>query len=167
MRKFLTLSVLLASMLLPQAAKTAPVIYDEYEKVVYISAYVTSTASALNTGRDYANAKGFFDGTIFQAPAGCVISQMYAIVDEAAVGITLFSVGDSDSSTGFISSASSPLGSTGLMYFNLTSKGAYLKINGNIEAKYYGTATNVLLDVTGTASAGKLRLVTKGYCVGV
>lgn len=168
MRKFLNLGLLIAALIVPLTAKSAPVLMADYEKVVYVSAYITSTQSALNTGRDYANAKGFFDGTLYQAPAGCVLSQMYVIVDEAVSGLTLFSVGDAGSSTGFISSASSPLASTGLMYFNAVSKGAYLKYDStNAAAKYYSSATNILLDVTGTATAGKIRIVMRGFCLGV
>lgn len=157
--------LLIAALLAPTAAKAAPVGYSDWEKEIYISSVPTSTQSALNTGRDYANAKGWYDGTLFTAPAGCIIEQAFAVVDVAVSGLTLVRVGDGSDAAGFFSSASSPLANTGLQLYDLTSRGAYLKLGGVAFAKYYAADTAILLDVTGTATAGKVKLVFRGYCI--
>lgn len=173
---FLTLALSLSAFMATEA-KAAVVGMTPYSKVVYISAAVTtSTASARNTGLDYSSAKGFFDGDLLAIPANVVITNIYFVADEAVVGPTLFNVGDDDSSSGFIAS-SSPLGgpesfgSTGLKHYGLDYKGAYLKggvvVTNGWQGKYYSaTGKEIKLDVTGTASAGKLRMFVFGYAVG-
>lgn len=157
--------ILTIALIAPSVAKAAPVYNHVFEKVIYISAAANATQSAANAGRDYSFPKGWFDGTLFTMPAGCVLEQMYAIVDTIQSGLTLVRVGDAGDAAGIVSSASSPLAYTGVNWAELTSKGAYLKQNGSAGAKYFSADTAILLDVTGTATAGKARFVFKGYCL--
>lgn len=161
----------------------APVAYAEviggkkFEKVVYISAAAdTTTKNAAGSGRDYNSPKGFFDGDLFAIPANVVVEQVYVVVDTAVAGITAFNIGDDDDADGFVASASplgapDDLGVTGLHYWNVDYKGDYLKggtiVTNSLLAKFYSaTGKEVKLDVTGTASAGKMRVFIQGYGVG-
>lgn len=158
-----------SELLAPQKAEAAAVGRTEFEKVIYVSAYMTSTQSAAYSGVDYRNAKGFYDGDLWDIPAGTVIEDMYVVVDEAVAGISLFELGDDDDANDFIASATNPLQSTGLHYDELTSRGAYLKLAGQNfrKYKYYAASGKELkLNVTGTATTGKIRVVVKGYVVG-
>lgn len=150
---------------------------ERFEKTIYVSAAVdTTTKSANNSGRDYASAKGFFDGDLLAIPANVIIENVYVVVDEAVAGITAFNLGDDDNAAGFIVSASpldapEDLGDTGLHYWNVDYKGAYAKcgviVSNQKCAKFYSaTGKKLKLDVTGTASAGKLRVIVEGYAVG-
>lgn len=168
MKRFLSMILALGIFLslTSPSAYAGPVGRSRYSKVVYINAAMTSTQSAAYSGADYTTAKGFYDSAaLFTIPGGCVVEQMYVVVDTIVSGITLFRLGDSNDAAGFISSASSPLASAGLLYYDLTSKGAYLKINSSIQAKYFSADTAVALDVTGTATAGKIRVAAEGYCL--
>ena len=164
MKKFLSL-ILMTAMLavMPSIAKAAPIGKTAFEKVIYINAAMTSTQSSANSGVDYTSAKGFYDGTLWVIPADTVIEDMYVIVDTIASGITLFELGDDSDANDFIASASSPLATAGILYSNLVSKGAYLKIDSVKQFKYYSAANNLKLNVTGTATAGKIRVVIKGF----
>lgn len=56
-------------------------------------------------------------------------------------------------------------------YWNVDYKGAYAKcgviVSNQKCAKFYSaTGKKLKLDVTGTASAGKLRVIVEGYAVG-
>lgn len=164
MKRFL--SLFLAGFLLASTANAAPIYKQPFEKVIHISAYVTSTQSSAYSGNDYTSPKGFYDGDLWAIPAGTVIEDMYVIVDEVAVGVTLFELGDDDDANDFIASATSPLASLGILYDTLTSRGAYLKLSGENfrKYKYYSASGKELkLNVTGTATAGKVRVVVKGY----
>lgn len=163
--KMFSFLILTLALLAPSLAQAAPVYNSAFEKVIYISAAANATQSAANTGRDYTNPKGWFDGTLFTMPAGCTLEQMYAIVDVVQSGLTLVRVGDSNDAAGIVSSASSPLAYTGVNWAQLTSKGAYLKQDGTAGAKYFSADTAIALDVTGTATAGKARFVFKGFCL--
>ena len=159
----------LSELFAPEKAEAAAIGRTPFEKVIYISAYMTSTQSAAYNGVDYRNAKGFYDGDLWDIPAGTVIDDMYVIVDEALAGVTLFELGDDDDANDFISSGTNPLSSTGLHYDELTSRGAYLKLAGQNfrKYKYYSASGKELkLNVTGTATTGKVRLVIRGYVVG-
>lgn len=140
---------------------------SRFEKVIYLSAAVTSTQSALNSGLNYGSAKGFFDGDLWAIPAGAVIENIYVICDTILAGPSLFELGDDDDANDFIASASSPLAATGILYWSVQYKGDYLKnVNSLLgpNAKYYAAAGKELkLNVTGTATAGKARVVVKGY----
>lgn len=173
---FLSFALFLSAFL-AQEASAAVVGMSAYSKVIYISAAAdTTTKSARNSGFDYASPKGFFDGDLLAIPANVVLTNMYVVVDEAVVGPTAFNLGDDDTASGFIAS-SSPLagpetmGSTGLKHYNLDYKGAYFKggtiVTNGWQGKYYSaTGKELKLDVTGTASAGKIRVFVFGYAVG-
>lgn len=159
----------ISELLAPEKAEAAAVGRTEFEKVIYLSAYMTTTQSSAYSGVDYRNAKGFYDGDLWDIPAGTVIEDMYVIVDEAVAGISLFELGDDDDANDFIASATNPLQSLGLHYDELTSRGAYLKLAGQNfrKYKYYSASGKELkLNVTGTATTGKARVVIKGYVVG-
>lgn len=171
--KFLVLaSLLFATLFASFEAKATVIGGTSFEKVVFLNAAVdTSTKSGRNSGRDYASAKGFFDASIYDIPANVVITNVYVVVDEAVVGITAFNLGDDDSASGFIASASGTLATTGLHYWGIDYKGAYLKssiiVANSPLAKLYSVATKDLkLDITGTASAGKARVFFVGYAIG-
>lgn len=148
------------------SAEAAPVYKQPFEKVIHISSAVNATQSAEYSGNDYTSPKGFYDGDLWNIPAGTVIEDMYVIVDTVVSGITLFELGDDDDANDFIASPSSPLATAGVLYDTLTSRGAYLKLAGENfrKYKYYSEAGKELkLNVTGTATAGKIRVVVKGY----
>lgn len=155
--------VLLFATLLPSFAQASILCGQPFEKIVYVAYGPTATKSAANSGRDYSSPKGFYDGDLFSIPKNVIVENTYVIVDESVVGPTAFNLGDDDSATGFVAS-SSPSFTEGNMYFwDITYKGAYLKSGTSLLAKYYGaTGKEMKLDVTGTASAGKLRVITKG-----
>lgn len=165
MKCFLGFLTVFAALVFAPAAHATAIGNKAFEKVVYVSA--ASTASSSASGASYASAKNWQDQDLFAIPANVVIEQVYAVVDEALAGATAVSIGDDDSATGFVTSASSPLASTGVNWFEQTDKGAYLKIGSNARAKFYSaTGKEVKLDVTGTASAGKVRFYFKGYSFG-
>jgi hypothetical protein len=154
------------------SAFASPVGKSPYEKVVYISAAVNATQSAAYAGNDYTSPKGFYAGTILQIPANTVIEEEYVIVDTAVVGLTGFKIGvTADDDDGFITDPT-PLATVGIQYAVIGWQGAYMKATGNATGglsgtyktkKYFSAATNVALAVTGSASAGKIKYVLKGY----
>lgn len=168
--KFLSLTVLVA-MLTGAVAFASPVTKTPFEKVIYLSANAsTTTESSANAGVDYTNPKGFFDGDLWVIPAGAIIEDVFVIVDTQVSGLSAFKIGDDDSSTGFITESAL---TTGLDNYALGRKGSYFQVtSGDISskvkgAKYYASAGKELkLDVTGTASAGKMRVVIRGYMIG-
>lgn len=169
--------VLLAGLLLGALdAKASILAGQRFNKVVYLDSAKTSTQSAANSGRDYASAKGFFDGDLMAIPADVIIDNVYCIIDVAVVGPTAFNIGDDDTASGFIASSAptATLGGTGLVYWNVDYKGAYLKggaltatPDGLLAKHYAATGKEVKLDVTGSASAGKMRCVITGYGQGL
>lgn len=171
--KILSLALMAFALRAYEPAHAAPIGKTEFEKVIYLNAAMTSTQSAAYSGVDYTNAKGFYDGDLWAIPADTVIEQMFVVVDTAVSGITLFELGDDDDANDFIASSSSPFvvgaATTGLMYFDTLYKGNYLKaaapITAGIQiAKYYSAAGKELkLNVTGTATTGKVRLVLRGF----
>lgn len=155
----------LRELLAPAEAKADAIGNTPWEKVVYVSAASTATSSA--SGASYASAKNWADQDLFAIPANVVVEQVYAVVDEAISGLTAVSIGDDDAATGFVTSASSPLASLGVNWYEQTDKGSYLKIGANARAKFYSaTGKEVKLDVTGTASAGKARFYFRGFSFG-
>lgn len=171
---FLGSLFLVVALLFTGAANASVIGGKEFSKTIFIdSAVDTSTESAANDGRDYASAKGFFDGDLMDIPANVVITNVYVVVDTAISGLTAFNIGDDDTASGFIASSApaTSLASTGLLYWNVDYKGSYLKggiiVTSGLLAKYYSaTGKEVKLDVTGTASAGKMRVFVHGYAVG-
>jgi hypothetical protein len=150
------------------SAFASPVGKSPYEKVVYLSAAATATQSAAYAGNDYTSPKGFYTGTLFQVPANTVIEEVYAIVDVALSGPSALKVGDANDDDGFITYYQA-LGNLGIAYSSLGELGAYMRTStGNISGvfkakKYYSAATNIILTVTGAATAGKVKLLFKGY----
>lgn len=169
MKTFLILSMLVASLFAGSQANASPIGNKAFEKVIYISSAINATKSAVNTGANYADAKGFWDGDLWAIPAGTVIENIFVIVDEALAGTTLFELGDDDDANDFIASSSAPLASLGMLYWDTLFKGNYLKgaapvVAGVPIAKYYSAAGKELkLNVTTAASAGKARVVVRGY----
>lgn len=170
--KFLILGLLsLFAVTHSPMVQASPVTKAPFEKVIYLSAAVNATQSAANSGVDYKNPKGFFDGDLLAIPAGTVIEDMYLIVDTTVVGLSAFKIGDDDSSTGFITDSAL---SAGLSNWALGEKGSYFRSTaGDLagatvrSAKYYSAAgKEIKLDVTGTASSGKVRVFVRGYIVG-
>lgn len=160
------LPFLLVLGMLSVAADAAPVGKKPFEKVIYLNAAIGATQSALNSGGDYTSAKGFVDGDLMAIPAGVIIEQAYFVVDTAVSGATALNLGDDDDADGFIADASTPLNATGLHYYGVTDKGVYLAASGEIAAKLYSAAgKEVKLDVTGTITAGKARLILRGFAL--
>lgn len=165
MKKFLSFLILGLALVAAPKAHADAIGNKPFEKVIYVSAAATASSSA--SGASYASAKNWADQDLFAIPANVVIEQVYAVVDEALAGATAVSLGDDDAATGFVTSASSPLAATGVNWYEQTDKGAYLKIGANARAKFYSaTGKEVKLDVTGTASAGKVRFYFRGYSFG-
>lgn len=166
--KFL-LSLVLAAFALTGTAQASVIGGTLFQKVIHIAAGPTSTQSARNSGNDYSSPKGFYSGTLFEIPSNVIVTNVYAVVDTAVSGPTAINVGDTDTAAGFVASASSPLAIAGLNWWSVTNKGAYLKDGSVANAKYYGAVSgkNLTLAVTGTASAGKVRLVVTGFATGL
>jgi hypothetical protein len=168
MKKILAILTLL---MLPTVALAAPVGKAPFEQVVYVSAAAnTVTESNANDGRDYTTPKGFYDADLWAIPAGAVIEDILIIVDEAVVGPTGVVIGDDDDADGYITT-SSTWGSTGLKHNALGLQGAYLRstagdlAGATVKASKYYSASGkeIKMDVNGTASAGKLRVLIRGY----
>lgn len=149
---------------------------QKFTKTIYLS----SAGSANNTGTSYMAAKPFTDGNLWSIPQGAVIEHVYVIVDTAVTGTTDLDVGDDDDADGFVDgSLSVTLGTTGMYGYDAKNAGAYLRVQtagatdaGDIyvvpNAKYYKVSgKNLKLDVTGTNTAGKARVVVEGYMGGV
>lgn len=171
MMKYLNMILVAALVAFTSTAHAAPIYKVPFEKVIHLSATPNATQSAANSGVDYTNPKGFIDGDLWAIPAGTIIEQMFIVVDTAVDGITLFELGDDDDANDFIASSSTPFNSyaatTGLMYWDLMYKGSYLKSlssAGGPIGKYYPAAGKELkLNVTGTATAGKVRVIVRGF----
>lgn len=147
----------------------------KFQKQIFLSGAVDTTSkSAANSGRDYASAKGFFDGDLMAIPANVIITNVYEVVDVADSGLTAFNLGDDDASTGFVASSGAAFASAGLYHWGVDYKGAYLK-GGSLGANTYGmqakhysaTGKELKIDVTGTASStARMRVIVEGYGVG-
>lgn len=119
------------------------------------------------------------DSDLWAIPANTVIEKVYVVIDTAITGTTNFDVGDDDDPDGFIDgSLSVTLGTEGMYGWNVKTAGAYLRTEtaGATDAadiyvvpnaKYYSaTGKEVKLDITGTNTAGKARVVIEGYYLG-
>jgi hypothetical protein len=148
---------------------------EKFQKTFYI-AY---GGAATNSGMNPASPKPFTDGDLWAIPAQTVIERVYAIVDTAVTGTTDFDIGDDDDSDGFLDgSLSLTIGTVGMYGWNSKVAGAYLRVQtaGATDAadiyvvpnaKYYSAAGKSLkLDGTGTATAGKVRIIVEGFYVG-
>lgn len=167
MFKFLLSFLLILGAFTGTANATA--VDGDFSKVIYVAVGPTSTQSARNSGRDYASPKAFIDGDLFTIPANVNITNVYVVIDTAIVGLTAFNLGDDDASSGFIASSSpaTAFGSTGVLYWDEQYKGSYLFASARNYSKFYSLATKILkLDVTGTASAGRMRIFLSGKSLG-
>lgn len=130
------------------------------------------------TGTDAANALPFVDGDLWAIPINTLIEKVWIVVDTAITGTTDLDVGDDDDSDGFIDgSLSVTLGTVGAYSLDAKVAGAYLRVQtaGATDAadiyvvrrdKFYAaTGKEVKLDVTGTNTAGKARVVIEGVRV--
>lgn len=164
---FLAIALLMGAMF-STVAQASVVGMTPYSKVIYISAAVTSSAKSLkNSGVDYSSPKGFFDGDLLAIPANVIITNVYVICDESVTGPTAFNLGDDDAASGFVASSSPSFSAGAKYYWEITDKGTYLKSGTTLLSKYYGaTGKELKLDVTGTASTGKLRVFVQGFAVG-
>lgn len=145
---------------------------EQFQKVFYLS----SAGVAGNSGDHPNSPLPFADlATVWAIPQYTLISRVYLIVDVAITGTTDLDVGDADDADGFIDgSLSVTLGTTGMYGWNAKTAGAYLRVQtagatdaADIyvvpEAKFYKVSGKyVALDVTGTNTAGKARLVVEG-----
>jgi hypothetical protein len=142
-----------------------------FSKIIHVSSAVTSTQSALNSGRDYGSPKGFYNAiSLWSIPANVVVQNVFVVVDTSVVGVTAFNIGDEDSATGYVSSSSPTLTASNLYFYETSYKGSYLKggeiVSTSWTGKYYSAVKALKLGITGTASAGKLRIFIQGYSVG-
>jgi len=166
MKFFSTLLLVFSLAFSGLTASAAPIGKKSFEHVIYVAYGGSSSYS----GGDYITPKPISDGNLWAIPAGAVIENVFVVVDTLVAGITAFNLGDADTASGFIVSASGTLETTGLYYWGTDYKGAYLKSSNVVanhwEAKYYPASGKYLaLDVTGTASAGKFRVIVRGYQV--
>lgn len=137
--------------------------------------YLESGGKGEQTGLDAANAKNFVDADLMAIEAGMVIEKVYVVVDTAITGTSNLDVGDDDDADGYVDgSLSVTLGTPGMYGWNAKVAGAYLRVEtaGATDAadiyvvpsaKYYSAAgKEIKLDVTGTNTAGKARVVVEG-----
>lgn len=145
---------------------------EKFTQVVYLEHGGKGDGSGLSAD----NAKALVDADLWSIPAGAVIEKCYLLVDTAIAGTTNLDVGDDDDADGFIDgSLSVTLGTPGMYGWDAKNAGAYLRIQtaGGTDAadidvvpnaKYYAAAgKEVKLDVSGSSSAGKARVVIEGY----
>lgn len=145
---------------------------QKFEKVLYFE----HGGKGAKTGLDADNAMAIIDQDIMSIEAGTVIEKLFAVVDTAVTGTTDVDVGDDDDSDGYLDgSLSLTLGTPGMYGWNVKVAGAYLRVQtaGATDAadiyvvpnaKYYSVATKKLkMDVTGTSTAGKFRVVVQGH----
>jgi len=166
--KFLgILTVFLA--LLVGNANAAVIGGTPFTKVIHVAYGPTATQSAANSGNDYSSPKGFYDGDLMNIPKDVIITNIYVVCDTAVSGITAFNLGDDDAGTGFVVSASPSFSANSLYYWDITNKGTYFKLaSTTLLSKYYAaTGKELKLDVTGTATAGKLRIFVTGFATGL
>lgn len=145
------------------------------EKFVQVI-HLAHGGSASNDGLSPSNPKPLADGDLVAIPANTVIEKVYVIVDTAITGTTNFDVGDDDDADGFVDgSLSITLGTAGMYGWDVKNAGAYLRIQtaGATDAAdiyvvpnakaYFASGKEIKLDVTGTSTAGKARVVIEGY----
>lgn len=146
-------------------AEAKPVRNVPFTKVIYLA---TPSGNATGVG-GYANAKALgVDADLMTIQPGMVIEQAYVIVDEAVDGVTAIQLGDDDSASGFLPTASTStyLATPQMLGWPSTVKGSYLKdASSNPAAKYYSAAgKEVKLDATGTLGVtGKVRVIIQGF----
>lgn len=105
-------------------------------------------------GKDRSNPAALESADVLDIPSNCVVRNVEVYVDEDVVGATQVDVGDDDTADGYVAAATLTAGLT-------VGAGAYLAAG----PKWYDESTadkEVKVAVTGTASAGRLRVVVKG-----
>lgn len=149
----------------------------KFQKVIHLtSTNLSPSPSANNDGRDYASAKPLSDGDLMAIPANVVLTNVFVIVDQVGASLTAFNLGDDDDPDGYVASSSpnasagQGLESTGLKYWDIAYKGAYLKdstvVANHVNAKLYSaTGKELKLDVTGTSTNYKMRVFVEGVTV--
>ena len=162
----------LVGLIVAVAAPALPVAKQPFSQVFYLES--GKTGNCLSAGSPC----NFVDRDLWAIPAGVVVEKAYVIVDTAITGTTNFDVGDDDDADGYIDgSVSVTLGTPGMYGWSAKVAGAYLRTEtaGVTDpadvyvvpnAKYYSaTGKELKLDVTGTNTAGKARVVVEGYYV--
>lgn len=136
---------------------------ENFRKVVYFEHGGTGDGNDVNNPLPIAD-----DTSFFTVPAKSLVTNCYVLLDTAVTGTTDFDVGDATNADGLIDgSASLTLATPGVYSFDGTTSGAYLLAgtDGN-QAKWYSSATALAIDVTGTSTAGKFRIVLEGVHFG-
>jgi hypothetical protein len=148
-------------------AKTA------FQQVIYLSGTGTS-GTGLNSG----SPKGFADQDLWEIPANTVIEDVYFCIDTAITGTTVLEVGDDDDADGFVTDQAASFATPGCYSLNAKVAGAYLRVQtaGATDAadvyvvpakKYYSAAgKEVKLNITTTNTAGKARVIIRGFFLG-
>ncbi len=98
------------------------------------------------------------NAAVVAIPVGCVVYSAAVIVTAAVTGSTAVDVGDGADADGFVATASITLGTPGAY----GGTGAFVI---NDVQKYYSSADNVALAVTGASTAGSFVVVVRGYAV--
>ena len=162
--KFYSFMIVAFALIFSGLAEAKPVRNVPFTKVIYLS---TPSGSASGTSSDNANAMDV-DADLMTIQPGMVIENAYVIVDSAVSGVTAVELGDDDSASGFLPTASTStyLATPQMLGWNSTAKGTYLKdASSNPAAKYYSASgKEVKLNATGTLSgSGRVRVVIQGY----
>lgn len=118
--------------------------------------YLDADGSATNSGESSQDALNFAnkDG-LFNVPAGTVVTDVDVVITEALSGVTEMEIGDATDDNGFAASGDISYDTPGAY------RGAGAYISG--ANKYYGSATDINLDVVGSASSGSAVVRIKGY----
>jgi len=146
----------------------------KFTKVVYLA------FGGTGAGNNPADPKSLnADSDLWAIPANTIIEKMYVVIDTAITGTSNLDIGDDDDADGFVDgSASVTLGTAGMYGWDVKNAGAYLRVQtaGATDAadvyvvpnaKFYSaTGKEVKLDITGTNTAGKVRVVIEGYYLG-
>ena len=153
---------------MPVANAAVGFVNQKFQKVFYLEA----GGKGSENGKSAGNAADFIDGDIMAIEAGMVIEKVYVIVDTAVTSLSLFEVGDDDDADGYVNNVSVTLGTPGMYSWGANAAAVYLAAtaSGGTDlykvsiAKHYSAAgKEVKLNVTGTAGAGKARVIVEGY----
>lgn len=125
---------------------------EQFVELIYLD---TDGASG-NSGKSADDALNFAskDG-IVELAAGSVVTSVDVVVTTALSGVTEMEVGDASDDNGFAASGDITYGTAGAY------RGAGAYISG--ANKYYSVATDVNLDVDGSASSGTAVIRVEGY----
>lgn len=134
---------------------------EKFQKIFYLEKGGKGSESGLSAD----NAADFADADVYAIPADAVIEKVYFIVDTAITAAAgTIDLGDDDDSNDYCPSANITAGTVGMYCNNSNTAGAYLASSSNPLAKWYSAAgKEVKLDVGGTFSTGKARVVVEGF----